>query len=256
MNSVYFIAFLTMVRKELTRVIRIWPQSILPSCITTLLYFAIFGNVIGRQVSNIDGFNYMTYIVPGLVMMAVINNAYMNVSSSFFGAKFQRNIDELLVAPVPNYIILLGYISGGLLRSLIVGIIVVFISLFFTRFHMHSWILMILTVIMSTTLFSLAGFINGIFANKFDDISIIPTFILTPLTYLGGVFYSVDMLPEPWRAISHFNPIFYIISAFRYTLLGVSDINFITAFGVILLTTIIFFAWAWMLLQRGVGIRS
>lgn len=252
----YYIAFNAILRKEITRFMRIWPQTIMPSCVTISLYFIIFGNIIGSQVRDIDGFRYMAYIVPGLVMMAVINNSYINVVSSFFGAKLQKAIEEILVAPVPNYLILLAYVAAGCLRGIIVGFLVTLISLFFAKLHMYNWALMLLVTIFSASLFALAGFINAIFAKKFDDVNIVPTFILLPLIYLGGVFYSVDVLPYPWNMISHLNPIFYIINAFRYTVLGVADINFAIAFTVLLTCVVIFYVIALKLLQKGVGLRE
>ncbi len=250
------IAFNTIVRKEIYRFIRIWPQTLLPPAITTALYFLIFGKLIGDRVGTIHGISYMDYIVPGIILMSVITHAYANVVSSFYSTKFQRNIEELLVAPVPNWIILAGYISGGILRGVLVGGVVAGISLFFAPLNIQNPLLAMAVVLLTATLFALAGFINAILAESFDDISIIPNFILTPLSYLGGVFYSVDMLPPIWQHISMGNPILYMVNAFRYELIGVSDVDVSLAFlmtgGFILLLTL-FSLW---LLRRGTGIKT
>ena len=250
------IAFNTIVRKEIYRFIRIWPQTLLPPAITTALYFLIFGKLIGDRVGTIHGISYMDYIVPGIILMSVITHAYANVVSSFYSTKFQRNIEELLVAPVPNWIILAGYISGGILRGVLVGGVVAGISLFFAPLNIQNPLLAMAVVLLTATLFALAGFINAILAESFDDISIIPNFILTPLSYLGGVFYSVDMLPSIWQHISLGNPILYMVNAFRYELIGVSDVDVSLAFlmtgGFILLLTL-FSLW---LLRRGTGIKT
>ncbi len=251
-----FIAFNTIVRKEIYRFIRIWPQTLLPPAITTALYFLIFGKLIGDRIGTIHGTSYMDYIVPGIILMSVITHSYANVVSSFYSTKFQHNIEELLVAPVPNWVILAGYISGGILRGVLVGVVVAVISLFFTPLNVQNPAMAMAVVLLTSTLFSLAGFINAILAESFDDISIIPNFVLTPLSYLGGVFYSVDMLPLIWQHISLGNPILYMVSAFRFSVIGVSDVDISLAFlmtgGFILLLT--FFA-LW-LLQRGTGIKT
>jgi len=255
-NTQSMIAFQTIVRKEITRFTRIWAQTILPSAITTVLYFVIFGNLIGQRVGTMDGFSYMQYIAPGLIMMSVINNSYANVVSSFYSTRFQKSVEELLVSPTPNWIILLGYVSGGVARGLIVGVVVAIIALFFTKLQVHHLPIMILVVFLSSLLFSLAGMANAIFARKFDDVSIIPTFILTPLTYLGGVFYSIKMLPSFWQHVSMANPILYMVNAFRFGILGVSDINIITAFTLIVIFCVALFMFNLFLLNRGIGIRT
>ena len=232
----FYIAYRTIVTKEITRFLRIWTQTILPAAISMALYFVIFGNLIGPRIGMMDGFSYMEFIAPGIIMMSIINNAYSNVSSSFFGARFQRHIEEILIAPVPNWIILAGYITGGVTRGLIVGLIVTVIALFFTGMpSVYNPFIVVTTVILTSVLFSLGGFLNGIYAKNFDDISIIPTFVLTPLIYLGGVFYSIDLLPDIWQSISLANPILYMVNAFRYGILGVSDISIHTAFAIIVL---------------------
>lgn len=219
------IAFLTIVRKEVRRFMRIWVQTLIPPAITMTLYFLIFGSLIGSRIGEMGGYDYMSFVIPGLIMMAVINNAYSNVASSFYSAKFNGSIEELLVSPTPNYVILLGYVMGGALRGLLVGVIVTFLSLFFTSLPVHSIAVTVLVVVLSALLFATAGFINGIFANSFDDISVVPTFVLTPLTYLGGVFYSISLLPDFWQGVSMLNPVLYLVNVFRFGLLGVSDVN-------------------------------
>jgi len=248
-------AFKTLVWKEIRRFLRIWVQTLVPPVITISLYFVIFGNLIGRRIGEMNGYSYMEFIVPGLIMMAVINNSYANVVSSFFSQKYQRSIEELLVSPMPNYVILSGFVIGGVTRGLAVGAVATIMSLFFSGLHMHNIFITILVVLMSSIVFSLGGFINAIFANKFDDITIIPTFVLTPLIYLGGVFYSVDYLPDFWRLISQLNPIFYMVNAFRYGILGVSDVNVAFAFLMLVLFTVTLFFFALFLLRRGKGLR-
>jgi len=252
----YRVALLTLLRKEISRFTRIWVQTLLPPVITMSLYFLIFGNLIGQRVGEMHGVPYVVYIAPGLIMMAIITNAYANVVSSFFGAKFQRHIEEILVAPVPNAVLLAGFIGGGMVRGLAVGVLVTIVAAFFAGLSMHSVGVTIAIVILTSALFSLGGFINGIYAKNFDDTSIIPTFVLTPLTYLGGVFYSVDMLPEIPRAISYLNPILYMVNAFRYGLIGQSDIPPMVALSVTAgLVVVLTWLCLW-LLERGIGIRS
>ncbi len=250
------IALRTILVKEIRRFLRIWIQTILPPMITTALYFIIFGQLIGSQIGAIAGYSYMDYIVPGLILMAVITNAYGNVVSSFYGAKFSHYVEELLIAPIPNSLILLGYVAGGVARGLTVGAVVTVVAMFFTTVQVHNLAVVLSVVVLTSVLFSLGGFINAIYAKSFDDISIIPTFVLTPLTYLGGIFYSIDMLPAFWRDVSLLNPILYMINAFRYGLLGVSDIPLGTALGVTLLFIVALFAYALFLLQRGVGLKN
>lgn len=250
------VAFKTIVTKEVLRFARIWVQTVLPPVITTALYFVIFGNLIGSRIGPMDGFRYIDYIVPGLIMMAVITTSYANVVSSFYGSKFQRHIEEMLVAPVPHYIILLGFVAGGVARGITVGAAVTLVSLLFTDLNVHSAWVAASTVFLTSVLFSLAGFINGIFANSFDDISIVPTFVLTPLTYLGGVFYSITLLPELWQRVSHLNPILYMVNAFRFGFLGASDIRLSVSFLIIVAFIAVLFAVALELLRRGRGIRT
>lgn len=251
-----WIAFLTILRKEIKRFTRIWIQTLLPPAITMILYFVIFGKLIGSRIGDMAGFSYIEFVAPGLIMMAVITNAYANVSSSFFSAKFQRSIEELLVSPTPNYIILLGYVMGGVARGMAVGFIVTIMSLFFADLSIHHWGATLFIVFMTSVLFSLAGFINAIYANTFDDVSIIPTFVLTPLTYFGGVFYSINLLPEFWQQVSVFNPILHMVNGFRYGMLGVSDVHIGTALIGLTLFVVILFAVAMHLLKTGKRLRA
>ena len=250
------IALKTIARREVARILRIWGQTLMPPAITMTLYFLIFGNLIGSRIGTMDGISYMDFIVPGLVMMAIIQNAYGNISSSFFGAKFGRHVEELLVSPMPNWVILGGYVAGGVLRGLMVGGIVMVIAMLFTQVRLPHPFITLATVFLGAAIFSLAGFVNAVYAKKFDDIAIVPTFILTPLTYLGGVFYSVKLLPDWAEAATHLNPIFYMVNAFRYGLLGQSDVSMVTAFGLMLFFVVALAALGLWLLKRGVGLRS
>jgi ABC-2 type transport system permease protein len=220
------------------------------------LYFIIFGNLIGKRIGSMDGFDYMQYIAPGLIMMSVITNSYGNVVSSFFGAKFGRHIEEMLVSPMSNATIVIGHVAGGVLRGMLVGALVTIIALFFTDLDMQYPLITISVVFLSSVVFALAGFINAVFARKFDDISIVPTFVLTPLTYLGGVFYSISLLPEPWKTISLANPILYMVNAFRFGILGTSDIDIGTAYAILIFFSVLLFIVCLQLMRRGVGIRE
>lgn len=246
----------TLARKEMTRIFRIWTQSLLPSVVTTTLYFLIFGGFIGSQIRDINDVPYMQFIVPGLVMMAIITNSFMNVVSSFFGNKFQRSIEELLVSPTPNWVIILGYASGGLMRGLLVGLLVYMIAGIFTDISVVNSMITLAFAISTSVAFSFAGLLNAIFAKKFDHISIVPTFVLTPLTYLGGVFYSIDALPDIWQTISRFNPILYMVSGFRYGFFGFSEVSVVASFAVVMSFVIILGIIDLILLNRGVGMRS
>jgi ABC-2 type transport system permease protein len=250
------VAFETIVRKEVVRVLRIWIQTIVPPAITMTLYFIIFGNLIGRRIGTMDGFDYMQYIAPGLIMMSVITNSYGNVVSSFFGAKFGRHVEEMLIAPMSYATIILGHVAGGVLRGLLVGLLVTIIALFFTKLDVQHPFITISIVMLSSVVFALAGFINAVFAKKFDDISIVPTFVLTPLTYLGGVFYSISLLPDFWQKVSMANPILYMVNAFRYGILGVSDIGIGTAYLLLVFFAVLLFTVCMVLMKRGVGIRE
>lgn len=255
--SANLVALYTIVRREIVRIMRIWTQTLIPPAITMTLYFVIFGKLIGSRIGTIQGgFTYMQYIVPGLVMMSIITNSYGNISSSFFGAKFQRSVEEMLVSPMPSWVILLGYVTGAVARGLVVGALVLLIALFFTSLHVMHPLLTFLSVLLGATIFSLAGFVNAVYAKKFDDIALVPTFVLTPLTYLGGVFYSVNMLGEPWQAISRANPILYMVNAFRFGVLGISDVHIGVALLVMLAFVVALSIVALQLLKRGVGLRS
>ncbi|SIQ28668.1 ABC transporter permease [Solilutibacter tolerans] len=256
MSNPNLIALGTIIRREVMRILRIWPQTLVPPAITMTLYFLIFGGLIGSRVGQMDGVDYMAFIVPGLVMMSVIQNSYGNISSSFFGAKFGRHIEELMVSPMPNWVILTGYVAGAVLRGLLVGAIVMAIAMLFTPVRMPHPFITIASVVLGATIFSLAGFVNAVYAKKFDDITIVPTFILTPLTYLGGVFYSVQLLPAWAQAATHLNPIFYMVNAFRYGLLGTSDVPVWTAFALMLVFVAALGALGLWLLKRGIGMRS
>ncbi|NOR67836.1 MAG: ABC transporter permease [Woeseiaceae bacterium] len=251
-----WIGLKTLVRKEVVRIIRIWIQTIVPPAITMTLYFIIFGNLIGRRIGSMGGFDYMQYIAPGLIMMSVITNSYGNVVSSFFGAKFGRHIEEMLVSPMSNATVIMGHVAGGVFRGLLVGVVVKIVEVFFTKLEVQHPLITLSIVILSSIVFALAGFINAVFARKFDDISIVPTFVLTPLTYLGGVFYSISLLPEFWQKVSLANPIIYMVNAFRYGILGVSDINIIYAYLIVGLFVAGLFSVSLALLNRGVGIRE
>jgi len=251
-----YIAFATIVRKEIRRYMRIWSQTLLPSAITMSLYYLIFGSLIGSRIGEMGGRSYMEFVVPGLIMMAIVTNSYSNVVSSFFGAKFNNSIEELLVSPVPNYVILWGYIAGGVSRGILVAIIVTVVSLFFTRMQINNFAIVVSVVFLTSVLFALCGFINAVYANSFDDINIVPTFVLTPLTYLGGVFYSLDLLPEFWAKVSQANPLVYVVNAFRYGVLGVSDVSIGFSFGMMGFFVVVAYSYAMYLLRTGKRLRS
>jgi len=221
-----------------------------------VLYFVIFGNLIGSRIGEMGGFDYMQFIVPGLIMMTVITNSYGNVSSSFYSNKFQRSLEELMVAPVPNWVILSGFVIGGVARGLACGLIVMFLSLWFSHLTISNLFVTVSVILLTAVVFSIAGLINAIFATKFDDVTIVPTFILTPLTYLGGVFYSVNLLPEVWQWISKLNPILYMVNTFRYGIIGVSDIPVVTAYSMLVLFVLVLGGWAMHLLNTGRGLRT
>lgn len=251
-----FIAFQTLLVREVNRFLRIWSQTLLPPIINQTLYFVIFGTFIGSQIREVQGVPYMAFIVPGLVMMSVINSAYSNVVSSFFGSKFQRSIEEMLVSPTANWVIIWGYAMGGVLRGLLVGFLVFLISILFTRPEIYSLPIILLFVLLTSVVFSLAGLLNGIFARKFDDVSIFPTFVLTPLSYFGGVFYSISDLPIWAQTLSKFNPILYMIDGFRFGFYGVSDLPLWSSIGLLLLFTAFFWGLSVYLLKKGIGLRS
>ena len=252
----YLIALKSILNKETNRFLRIWVQTLVPPAITMTLYFVIFGSLIGSRIGEMGGFRYIEFIVPGLIMMSVITSSYANVASSFFSAKFQRNVEELLVAPVPNYIIVLGYIGGGMARGILVGLIVTLVSLLFVSVQLHNIGIIALTVLLTSMVFALGGLINAVYAKTFDDISIIPTFVLTPLTYLGGVFYSLQLLPGFWQQVAALNPVVYMVNAFRFGFLGISDVSLWLAFGLLLALIVLLFSYAMYLINKGIGLRS
>jgi ABC-2 type transport system permease protein len=246
----------TIIRKQINRINRIWSQTLLPSAITLSLYFVIFGSLIGPRIGEMDGFSYMAFIVPGLIMMAIITNSYANVASAFFGEKFGKSIEELLVSPIPTWAVITGYVAGGVYRGLVVGIIVTLVSLFFTDLKFFNIFVVISTVVLTAIMFSLAGLLNAIFAKKFDDVGIVPIFVLTPLTYLGGVFYSISLLPTFWQIVSQANPILYMVNLFRYGFLGISDINIYFAYIMLLGFITVFYTLCYKFLESGYGMRS
>ena len=250
------IALKTITRREISRMLRIWSQTFLPSVITMTLYFVIFGAFIGSRIQDMQGFSYIDFIVPGIIMMAVITNSYSNVVSSFFGTKFQRAIEELLVSPTPNYVIMLGYALGGVFRGIIVGILVTIVSLLFTSLNIYNIFFVVIFIVLTSFLFSLAGLLNGIYAKKFDDVSFVPTFVLTPLTYLGGIFYSISLLPPFWQTLSKLNPIIYMVNGFRYGFIGISDINVWLGVGMLIVFTLALFFFNLHMLNKGVGLKK
>lgn len=256
MRGLYLVAFKSILIKEITRFTRIWVQTLVPPAITMTLYFLIFGNLVGSRIGEMGGVSYMEFIAPGLIMMSVITNSYSNVASSFFSAKFQRNLEELIVAPVPHYVMIAGYVGGGVVRGLLVGLIVTLVAMFFVDLSVQHLGLVIVTVFLTSVLFALGGLINAVFAKSFDDISIIPTFVLTPLTYLGGVFYSLSLLPDFWRGVSALNPVVYMINVFRYGFLGFADMSVPLSIGVMLGFCAGLWLLAYYLISRGIGLRS
>lgn len=257
MNSLQALKTLTIA--NIRRILRIWIQTIIPPAMTTALYFLIFGQLIGKRIGEMPGYEgltYMEFMVPGLIMLAVITNSYANVASAFYGAKFQKAIEEILISPMPNWQILIGFVMGGVARGVLVGIVVVVVSLFFTSFAIDNLLLTLFSILITSALFSILGLINGVYAKTFDDVSIVPTFVLTPLIYLGGIFYSIEILGEQWQFLSKLNPILYIVNFFRYAMLGTSEIDPLQGFSLIVVFTIIFFALAYYLLHRGTGIKD
>jgi len=252
----YFIGYQTIVIKEVTRIVRIWAQTLIPPAITMTLYFVIFGQLIGRRIGEMGGMDYMDFIVPGLIMLSVITNSYGNITSSFFGAKFGRHVEELLISPLPPILILAGYVTGAVFRALAVGALVLVVASFFSDLSIHNWPVTIAIVLLTSIVFALGGFINATFAQKFDDIAIIPTFVLQPLTYLGGVFFSIDLLPGFWQNVALANPILYMVNGFRYGMLGVTDVPLFAAFGIIIAFMLVLGGICLTLLSRGTGLRT
>ena len=254
--QIQWVAFKTIVEREVRRFMRIWIQTLVPPAITIALYFVIFGNLIGSRIGKMGGYDYMQFVVPGLIMMAIIQNSYANVVSSFFGTKFQRNIEEMLVSPVTEVVILAGYVVGGMARGLAVGAIVTVLALFFTDLQVSNWWVTLSMVFLTSVVFSLAGFINALFAKSFDDISIVPTFVLTPMIYLGGVFYSLSLLPDFWQGVSALNPVVYVINVFRYGFLGFADMSVPLSIGIMVSFCAGLWFVAYYLISRGIGLRS
>ena len=250
-----WIPYYTMMRKEFVRIVRIWSQTLLPPVVTSSLYFIIFGAFIGSQLAPIQGYSYMQFIVPGLIMMSVITSSYSNTVSTFFFAKFIHNLDEMLVSPTPNWVIVLGFVSGGVLRGLLVGALVLVVSLFFTHLVVYNALVLLSAITLTSVLFSLGGLINGVFAKGFDGMSIVPTFVLTPLMYLGGIFYSISQFPPVWQKVSLANPILYMVNAFRYGFLGISDVPVWICFGVLFGCIALFVGVILWLFRQGIGMR-
>ena len=248
--------FRTILIREYGRIIRIWAQTLVPSAVTSTLYFVIFGSLLGARVGDMGGYGYRAYLAPGLIMMAIITNSYGNVVASFFGAKFGKHIEELLVSPLPNWVIVAGYVAGGLMRGLMVGVVVTIVALIFTHLHVHHALVIIEAAILTSAIFSLGGFINAVFAKNFDQVNWIPAFVLTPLTYFGGVFVSIELLPAWAQKLSMVNPILHMVNAFRYGFLGTSDVSVIGAFALMVALAAGLFVWALILLNRGTGIRD
>lgn len=250
------IAYWTITRKECARFLRLWTQTLLPSVVTMVLYYVIFGTFIGSQIPAIEGYTYMQFIVPGLVMMAVITNSFSNVVSSFYGSKFQRNLEELMVSPTPDWVVIAGYVTGGVLRGIMVGALVLVVSLFFTHLVVQNIALVILFIFLTSLAFSLAGLLNGVFAKSFDAVSIVPTFVLTPLTYLGGVFYSIHALPHFWQLVSQANPILYMVNGFRYGFLGLSDVNVFASLLMLVALCIVLLGISLYVFKKGYGLKN
>ena len=254
--NIQAVAYKTIVRKEVLRFSRIWKQTLIPPVITNILYFIIFGNLIGDRIGEIESFSYTDFIFPGLLLMSVITHSYTNTVSSLYISKYHRYIEELLVSPIQNYTILAGFITGGVIRGLSVGVVVILAAQFFVTFTVHNIFLMLVVIFLSSTLFSMCGFLNGLFANDWDDINVIPTFIMTPLTYLGGIFFSISMLPGVWQEIALINPILYLINALRFSMLGITDVSIMIAFSIILLFNIVLASLCLYFLNIGKGLRT
>jgi ABC-2 type transport system permease protein len=252
-----WISFYTMVRKDVVRMFRIWIQTFLPSVVTSVLYFLIFGSFLGSQIGLIEGVPYIAFVVPGLIMLAIVTSSYANTSFTFFSSKFfARSIDEILVSPTPPWLLIAGFITGGIVRGVLVGTLVLLVSIFFTHLSVHNLGVMLLFAILTALIFSLAGLVNGIYAKSIDGINIVPTFVLTPLVYLGGVFYSVSMLPIFFEKLSYINPVFYLVNGFRYGFLGISDVSILVSLGVLLSLTLTLVAVNWYFIKTGLGLRQ
>jgi ABC-2 type transport system permease protein len=256
MNRGSWVALQTISHREIERFLRIWPQTLLPPAITMLLYFLIFGNVIGERIGPLRGFEYASYISPGLIMMSVITNSYASTCFSFYSNKFQRSIEEMLISPVTNHVIIWGYVIGAVARAFATAIIITGISIFFTRLNIYSLTVMLSVVFLSSVIFALAGLINAVYAKSWDGVNIVPAFILVPMTYLGGVFYSIQMLPSFWAHISKYNPILYMVNAYRFGMLGIADVSLWISYVILLSLFAMFYFWIWYLLSRGIGLKQ
>lgn len=251
-----WVAFNTILYKEVHRALRLWPQTLIPAAVTTALYFIIFGNIMGPRVGQMHGFPYITFLAPGLIMMSMITNSYSGAVSALFFAKFTKSIEEIIVSPTTNLTMLAGFVCSGLFRGVLIGVVVTAVAMIFTKISLYSFITVIGVVLLSCGIFSLGGVINAIYAKKFDDMAFIPNFVLTPLTYLGGVFFSISLLPKDWQYIAMLNPIVYIINTFRYGFLGMHDANLMLAFVAMVVFFLVLFLYAYILLRRGVGIKE
>ena len=252
-------SFYTMIRKDVVRMFRIWVQTFLPSVVTSSLYFLVFGTVLGSQIGDMKGVDYMTFVVPGLVMLAIVTTSYANTSFTFFSSKFfMRSIDEILVSPTPPWVMIAGFVGGGVVRGTIVGSLVLLVSVFFTGLTLtiHNLAIILMFAVLTSLVFALAGLVNGIYAKSIDGINIVPTFVLTPLVYLGGIFYSVDALPGWWQTITYMNPLFYIINGFRYGFLGVTDVAVTTSVVILLALVATLVALNWYFIRTGMGLKQ
>jgi ABC-2 type transport system permease protein len=250
------VAYKTMVRKELTRSFRIWKQTFVPPVINTILYFIVFGSLIGQRIGEMGGFDYIEFIIPGLIMMTVINAAFMSTAAGFFIAKFQKALDELLISPVASLTIILSYVTSSVVVSFVIGLIILITAMFFVSITIFDLFTMLVFIFLTATTFSMLGLALGIFAKNFDDLSIVPTFVLTPLTFLGGVFYSIDLLPEFFRNLSFLNPILYMINGFRYGFIGISDVDIFFSLIMLLIFTGILFLLNYFLLETGINLKE
>ncbi|OGG79905.1 ABC transporter permease [Candidatus Kaiserbacteria bacterium RIFCSPLOWO2_01_FULL_54_13] len=254
-----WISFYTMLRRDIVRMFRIWVQTFLPSVVTSVLYFTIFGTILGSQIGDRQGVSYMTFVVPGLVMLAIVTTSYANTSFMFFASKFfARSIDEILVSPTPPWLLIAGFAGGGVVRGVLVGTLVLIVSVFFTGLHLaiHNILVILAFATLTALVFSLAGLVNGIYAKSIDGINIVPTFVLTPLVYLGGIFYSIHTLPDWWQAITYANPLFYLVNGFRYGFLGMADVSLAISTGILFGMIVVLVAINWYFIKTGLGLRQ
>lgn len=251
------ISFYTIVRKDVVRIFRIWPQTFLPSIITSVLYFLIFGTVLGNRIGSFGDVPFIDFVIPGLIMLAVVTNSFSNVATVVFSSRFfARNIDELLVSPTPPWVIVAGFVASGVVRGSIVGLLVFAVSIPFAGFHVENAFVVLFFLFLTSTALSLGGLLNGIHAKSIDGINIIPTFVLTPLIYLGGVFYSIEVLPAFWQPVSLANPLFYIVDGFRNGMLGIADTSLWVSSGVLLAVTAVLALFAWYEIRVGLHLKQ